>query len=79
MVALDRFQLIHSRPGEDGKEELVTRWLETGDMVLFGNHLMHSGGANPEEKSVSYRVFGNFVVAACRRYSLKVKTKTNLL
>ena len=60
MVALDRFQLIHSSSRGDRSEPLVTRWIETGDMVLFGNHLMHSGGANPEEKPV-YRVFGYFV------------------
>ena len=38
----------------------MTRWIETGDMVLIGNTLMHSGGPNPEAKSV-YRVFGYFV------------------
>ena len=60
MVALDRFQLIHSRPDRDGNEELVTRWVEAGDLVVFTNNLMHSGGENPEGHSV-YRVFGYMV------------------
>ncbi len=61
MIALDRFELLHSRGYTSSSKELMTRVVEPGrDLVIFTNNLWHSGGVNPLTQPV-YRVFGYMV------------------
>jgi hypothetical protein len=60
MIALDRFELLHSRGYTTSRKELTTRVVEPGDLVIFTNNFWHSGGENSLDHIV-YRVFGYMV------------------
>jgi hypothetical protein len=60
MIALDRFELLHSRDYTTSRKELTTRVVEPGDLVIFTNNFWHSGGENSLDHIV-YRVFGYMV------------------
>ena len=57
MMALDRFELISLPHNSLTRNDVVTTVVDPGEVVIFTNTCLHSGGENKTKKMV-YRIFG---------------------